>query len=112
MSRTTGYGNRFCSSSASGDKRGGPCCDAVRTATATPINSATTTVTLILLLGAARVALRGHLDRPDLRGVRHLVAPGILRAAREDEQRLLVASAERAADDPAGCGNDAEMRAV
>src|SRR6266850_8257476 len=43
--------------------------------------------------GAARVALRDHRDRPDLRGVRHFVALGILCATREDEQRLFVVSA-------------------
>src|SRR5262249_21748153 len=61
------------------------------------------------LLCAALVALRNHLDRPDLRGVGHFVARTILRAAGEDEQCLFVGPAERAADHPTRRGNDAEM---
>src|SRR5437660_6667073 len=66
----------------------------------------------MLLLRPSLVALRDRRNRPDLRRVGHFVALGVLRAAREDEQRLLVLPAERAADDPAWCGNNAEMRAV
>ena len=47
-----------------------------------------------------------------MRRVGHVVTLGVLRASREDEQRLLVLPAERTADDPAWCGNDAEMFAV
>src|SRR2546426_7516150 len=66
----------------------------------------------MLLLRPSLVALRDRLNRPDLRRVGHFVALGVLRASREDEQHLLVLPAERAADDSAWCGNDAEMFAV
>src|SRR5438552_18157556 len=65
-----------------------------------------------LLLRPSLVALRDHRNRPDLRRVGHLVALGVLGASREDEQRPLVLPAERAADDPAWCGKDAEMFSV
>src|SRR6185503_17539576 len=50
ISRITGYGNRFASSSVAGDNCGGPCCEARATATATPIVSAETTIILIAIL--------------------------------------------------------------
>src|SRR6266852_2388489 len=66
----------------------------------------------VRLLRPFLVALRDRRNRPDPRRVGDLVALGALRASRGDEQRLLVPPAERAADDPAWCGDDAEMLAV
>jgi hypothetical protein len=50
------------------------------------------------LFRPAFVALRDHLNRIDLRGVRNLLAVCVSRASREDKQRLLVAPAESDAD--------------
>src|SRR5262249_60634255 len=66
----------------------------------------------LILLGAALVALRDQRDRPHLCRVGDFIALGILRAAREDEQRLLVLATKRAADDASRCGNNAERIAI
>src|SRR3954452_11708093 len=65
-----------------------------------------------MLLRTTFVALRLHRNRPHLRDVGNLFALRAGAAPREDEQRLPVLSAERARDDAAGRGNDAELFAV
>src|SRR5438128_5138422 len=61
-SRITGYGNRFASSSVAGDNCGGPCCEAWATATATPIVSADTNITLIAFLCGVPVSYHERTD--------------------------------------------------
>src|SRR5271170_3964228 len=64
------------------------------------------------LFRAALVALRDHLNRVHLRGVRNLLPVRIFRAARENEERLLVAAAESDADNRPRRGYHAKPCAV
>src|SRR5215813_10280 len=68
--------------------------------------------TLYCLLSSTFVPLRDHRNRPHLRGVGDFVALGVLRASRQDEERLLVLPAERTGDHTSRRRDHAECLAV
>src|SRR5437773_2403320 len=103
-SRITGYGNRFASSSVAGDNCGDPCCEARATATATPIVSADTNITLIAILCGVPVnyhrrADPHHASDSEPETSLWLVRP---KSCEKIGRRPLVAQAFRPASQPPG----------